>query len=254
LDKELAMKYACPRWLENVKDQPGIVHENTQFQSKFVPVLAERLTAVLSAGAKTPADRFNITVKDIDVLENLCGFEVAMHNTEKTWCRFLGLGLSSSSSEGVDDGREEERESRGMEALAAAKDIFRKFEIAGDLGDFYTYGPGVPFNRHLGCKLGTSLVDSIEMALTEDKTGGASEPQKDKNPGALGDDDEEVPGVSRAVLKFGHSETILFFSSFLVRDINVFFCHCDERYQRARCVFCVRAFRYTQIYKRFLFS
>ncbi|KAG0275852.1 PHOsphatase, partial [Linnemannia gamsii] len=219
LDKELAMKYACPRWLENVKDQPSVVRESTQFQSKFVSDLANRLTAVLSVEAKTPADRFNITVKDIDVLQNLCEFEVAIHNTEKTWCRFLGLGLYYSSSEGVAGGREEEEGERdSVAALTAAKDLFRKFEIAGDLDDYYIHGPGVPFNRHLGCKLATTLMESVEMALTEDRTGsasGVSVSKKDKNPSALGDDDEEVPGVSRAVLKFGHSETLLFFSSFL---------------------------------------
>ncbi|KAK3824234.1 MAG: histidine phosphatase superfamily [Linnemannia elongata] len=209
LDKELAMKYACPRWLEKVKDQPGVVRESKQFESKFAPALADRLSAVLSAGAESPAAKFNITVKDVGVFQNLCGFEIAMYNNDKTWCRLLGLGFSSSS-EGGDYRDDEVKDSE-------AKDVFRKYEIMGDLDDYYTHGPGVPFNRHLGCKLGTSLMEAVEMALTEDKTGSRVSTLKgDKNSGALGsDDDDGEPGVYRALLKFGHSETILFFSSFL---------------------------------------
>ncbi|KAF9154039.1 PHOsphatase [Linnemannia schmuckeri] len=208
LDKELAVKYACPRWLENVKDQPGVVLENRQFESKFVPALADRLSAVLSADAETPAAMFNITVKDVGVIHNMCGFEVAMHNNDQTWCRLLGLGLATSSKEG-DHNEDEVKDSD-------VKDVFWKYEIAGDLDDYYTHGPGVPFNRHLGCKLGTSLMEAVETALSEDKIGGGVSVPKDTSPGALGsDDDEGEAGVSRALLKFGHSETILFFSSFL---------------------------------------
>ncbi|KAF8928267.1 PHOsphatase [Haplosporangium gracile] len=208
LDKELAVKYACPRWLENVKDQPGVVLENKQFESKFVPALADRLSAVLSVGAETPATRFNITVKDVGVIQNMCGFEVAMHNNDQTWCRFLGLGLATPSKEGSNND-DEVKDSE-------VKDVFRNYEIAGDLDDYYAHGPGVPFNRHLGCKLGTSLMEAVEVALTENKTGGGVSVSKNTSPGALSSDgDEGEPGVSRALLKFGHSETILFFSSFL---------------------------------------
>ena len=195
-------------------NQPGVVRENKQFESKFVPALADRLSAVLSAGAESPAAKFNITVKDVGIIQNMCGFEIAMYNNDKTWCRLLGLGLSSSS-EGGDYWDDEDKYSE-------AKDVFRKYEIAGDLDDYYTHGPGVPFNRHLGCKLGTSLMEAVELALTEGKTSSrVSTPKEDKNSGTLGSDDDDdndgKPGVYRALLKFGHSETILFFSSFLVR-------------------------------------
>ncbi|KAG0271476.1 hypothetical protein BGZ97_011247, partial [Linnemannia gamsii] len=174
LDKELAMKYACPRWLESVDGQPAVEKQNKEFEGKFLPALAERLSAVLSADAKTSADRFNITVKDIGVIQNMCGFEISMHNTEKTWCRLLGLGLPSSSKgdghgnggkerkhfrddkddedeDGEDDDDDDDDEDEGN--ADAAKEVFLKLEIADDLDDFYTYGPGVPFNRQLGCKL-----------------------------------------------------------------------------------------------------
>lgn len=231
----MAVKYACPRWLESVDGQPAVERNNKEYEAKFLPALAQRLSAVLSAGAKTPAAQFNLTVKDVGVIQNMCGFEVALHNTDKTWCRFLGLGLSSSKGDGHEKGgksnkhdkddkddEDDDEDDEGDEddKNDEAKDMFLKLEVADDLDDYYTYGPGVPFNRHLGCKLGTSLVEAVEMALTEDKTGGA--PKKDKAPAALGDDDEEEPGVSRAVLKFGHSETIMLFSTFLVRARSFF--------------------------------
>ncbi|KAK5821591.1 histidine phosphatase superfamily [Linnemannia elongata] len=209
LDKELAVKYACPRWLENVNNQPGVVRESKQFESQFAPALADHLSAVLSVGAESPAAKFNITVKDVGDIQNLCGFEIAMRNNDKTWCRLLGLGISSSS-EGGDYRNDEVKDSE-------AKDVFRKYEIMGDLDDYYTHGPGVPFNRHLGCKLGTSLVEAVELALTEDSTSGTVSMRKeDKYPDTFGSgDDDEEPRTYRALLKFGHSETILFFSSFL---------------------------------------
>ncbi|KAG0375150.1 PHOsphatase [Mortierella sp. AD032] len=198
LDKEMAVKYACPRWLESVKDQPGVVKESRLFESKFIPALAERLTAVLSAGAATPSAIVNITAKDAATIQNICGFEIAMHNNDQTWCRLLSLGIEPA-------------------AIAAAagtqksdtKTMFKNFEIAGDLDDYYTHGPGVPFNRHLGCKLGTSLKENIESVLLE---GGSSTTTPIKK---RGDDDEEGPKKYRGIFKFGHSETILFFSDFL---------------------------------------
>ncbi|KAK3845493.1 MAG: histidine phosphatase superfamily [Linnemannia gamsii] len=184
LDKEMAVKYACPRWLESVDGAPGVEKENKAFEKKFLPALAERLTAILSAGAATPGARVNITTKDIGTIQNLCGFEVSMHNNDQTWCRLLGLGLENSTT--------------------SPKAVFENFEIAGDLDDYYTHGPGVPFNRHLGCKLGTSLKEDIEMVL-------ADEGSHLKKRG----DDDESPKKYRGVFKFGHSESILFFSSFL---------------------------------------
>ncbi|KAF9908932.1 PHOsphatase [Linnemannia zychae] len=189
LDKELAVKYACPRWLESVKDSPNVVKESKLYESKFLPAIAERLTAVLSAGAETPSARVNITAKDVGAIQNICGFEISMHNDDKTWCRLLGLGLEGSQK-------------------SDAKAVFENFEIAGDLDDYYTHGPGIPFNRHLGCKLGTSLVEGIEMILNED----GSTQSAAKKPL---DDDEDGPKKYRGLFKFGHSETILFFSSFL---------------------------------------
>ncbi|KAG0272754.1 PHOsphatase, partial [Linnemannia exigua] len=184
LDKEMAVKYACPRWLESVDGAPGVEKENKAFEKKFLPALAERLTAILSADAATPGAKVNITTKDIGTIQNLCGFEVSMHNNDQTWCRLLGLGLENSTT--------------------ASKAVFENFEIAGDLDDYYTHGPGVPFNGHLGCKLATSLKEDIEMVLADE---GSSLKKR-------GDDDES-PKKYRGVFKFGHSETIFFFSSFL---------------------------------------
>ncbi|KAF9101216.1 hypothetical protein BGX29_005882 [Mortierella sp. GBA35] len=185
LDKELAVKYACPRWLENVDGQDAVGRQKELFEDKFLPQVASRITAALSSSQS--GTKVNITVKDVGVIQNLCDFEISMRNNDQTWCRFLGLGL-----EGTD----------------AAMALFQNFEIADDLDDFYTHGPGVPFNKHLGCRLGTSLLESIEEALTEGDVGNGGMKKR-------GDDDEDEPTLRRASFKFGHSETILFFSSFL---------------------------------------
>ncbi|KAG0272753.1 PHOsphatase [Linnemannia exigua] len=199
LDKELAVKYACPRWLESVKDQPGVVKETKLFESKFILALAKRLTEILSAGAATPAAMVNITVKDAAAIQNICGFEISMHNNDQTWCRLLGLGLESDAAAAPAGTQKGD-----------AKTVFKNFEIAGDLEDYYTHGPGVPFNRHLGCKLGTSLKENIEMVLLEGESSTTTPIKKQ-----IDDDDEEGSKKYRGLFKFGHSETILFFSDFL---------------------------------------
>ncbi|KAF9924663.1 PHOsphatase [Linnemannia zychae] len=202
MDKELAVKYACRRWLENIKDKPRVVHESQQFSNTFLPALADRLSAVLSTNAKSSAGMVNITVKDVGVIQNLCGFEIAMHGNDQTWCRLLGFGLSNVTEEAT----EGDAKKRRMEDI---KRVFEKLEIASDLDDYYTHGPGVPFNKHLGCPLATSMISAIEMALTDSKP-------KSKPIRAYGDDDDDgEPKLFRGIFKFGHSETILFFSSFL---------------------------------------
>ncbi|KAG0085231.1 PHOsphatase [Podila epicladia] len=181
LDKEIAVKYACPRWQEQVDGRPELtLRQKTLFEPTFLPQLAAQVTQALNAGA-------NVTTSDVSNIYQLCGFEISIYDEDQTWCRLLRPSMLNPSLKKVDD-----------------REHFLNLEILDDLDDFYTHGPGVPFNRHLGCVFGTALLDSIKMVL-EDKTGG---PKKR-------DDDEDPELPHHGVFKFGHSETIMFVSSFL---------------------------------------
>ncbi|KAF9192867.1 PHOsphatase [Haplosporangium sp. Z 767] len=193
MDNELAVKYACPRWLKNVKDQPTIVREGDIYQNTILPELVDRISALFTNS--DGSNRINITTADVMTIYSICGFEVSFHNNDQTWCQLLrGHGM--------------ERTSKYKHGWEDSESSFLKLEISGDLDDYYTHGPGVPFNRHLGCKLATSLVDSIELALAPEDTELSTRRRKD-------DDDDNAPRRLRGHFKFGHSETILFFSSFL---------------------------------------
>lgn len=115
--------------------------------------------------------------------------------------------------------------------MEETKLTFEQLENAGDLEDYYTHGPGVPFNKHLGCRLGTAIQDSIEKALAPGSQQGTSsgmkkrkdkEKEEEEREAGEGDDDEgeAAPTHYKFVLKFGHSETIFFFSTFLVSFLS----------------------------------
>ncbi|KAG0352558.1 PHOsphatase [Podila minutissima] len=181
LDKEIAVKYACPRWKEQVDGRPELtLRQKTLFEPTFLPQLAAQVTQALKAGV-------NVTTSDISNIYQLCGFEISIYDEDQTWCRLLRPSVLNPSLKKVDD-----------------REHFLNLEILDDLDDFYTHGPGVPFNRHLGCVFATTLLDSIKMVL-EDKTGGLQKRGDDEDP--------ELP--HHGVFKFGHSETIMFVSSFL---------------------------------------
>ncbi|GJJ72426.1 multiple inositol-polyphosphate phosphatase / 2,3-bisphosphoglycerate 3-phosphatase [Entomortierella parvispora] len=193
LDQELAVKYACPRWLDNVKDQPDVVREEKLYKETFLPALASRISSLFGTSV-------TLTDKDVEIIYGLCGFEVSFYGQNQTWCSLL-------------NGKTEEE----------TRLTFQQLEFSSDLDDFYTHGPGVPFNKHLGCVLGTAVQDSIEKALAPESQQGASsgmKTRKDKEKeGAqnVGEDDDggDPPSDYKFVLKFGHSETIFFFSTFL---------------------------------------
>lgn len=181
MDKEIAVKYACPRWQEQVSGRPELtLRQKSLFEPTFLPQLAAQVTLALKAGV-------NVTTSDISNIYQLCGFEISIYDEDQTWCRLLRPSMLNPSLKKVDD-----------------REHFLNLEILDDLDDFYTHGPGVPFNRHLGCVFGTTLLDAIKLVL-EDKTGVQKR--------ADGDDDLELP--HHGVFKFGHSETIMFVSSFL---------------------------------------
>ncbi|KAF9351896.1 PHOsphatase [Mortierella sp. NVP85] len=190
IDKELAVKYACPRWLESVKNSPAIVRETLTYNEQFLPKLAERLSAMFTSDDGSVSA--NITIKDVGMIYSICAFEVSLYDNDQTWCQLLRQSIQNVTASSVENQHSN----------------FVRFEISGDIDDYYTHGPGIPFNRHLGCVLGTSLVDSIEMVL---------DPNAEKYTTTMkfGDDDDDGPHRFRGLFKFGHAETIFFFSSFL---------------------------------------
>ncbi|KAI8358645.1 histidine phosphatase superfamily [Mortierella sp. GBAus27b] len=188
IDKEMAVKYACPRWLESVKDSPSVVREALSYKRQFLPRIAEQLSAIFSLNDGLVS--VNITTKDVETIYGICSFEVALYDNDQTWCQLLRQGIKDATAGSSEDQRS----------------IFVNLEISGDLDDYYSYGPGVPFNRHLGCVLGTSLVNSIEKVLGPTTV-------KPTTSGRYSDDDASQR--FRGLFKFGHTETLLFFSSFL---------------------------------------
>ncbi|CAO3563190.1 unnamed protein product [Mortierella alpina] len=202
LDKELAVKFSCPRWTESVLNRPEVAYEASTYKERVLPELAEQLSSRYVA--QDGVARVNFTRKDVQTIYTACGFEMSFYGNDKTWCQLLRLASPVR------------RSLKSKHHHASEEDIkstFLKLEISSDLSKYYTYGPGVPFNRHLGCKLATSLLESMELALA---------PDVDHSTGrktSSGDEDEEDDEVAsklfRGQFKFGHSETIMFLSSFL---------------------------------------
>ncbi|KAF9186545.1 PHOsphatase [Haplosporangium sp. Z 767] len=176
MDQEMAVKYSCPVWQDKVDDQPQVLLQAKLYEESFLPALAKNLSTIFGV---------DVTTDDTSLLYKMCGFEVSLYDDVSTWCQLL---LQTENGG--------QRKGNGKDELAL--DNFVKFEILSDLEDYYTYGLGVPFNGFLGCKLGTSLLNSVELALTKDIT-------------AEGDGEE----FFRGHFKFGHSETVMFLSSFL---------------------------------------
>ncbi|KAI1295973.1 PHOsphatase [Mortierella claussenii] len=183
LDQEMAIQYSCPTYINKIADEPSVVQQQTLFQATFLPALAQDLSAKFGIG---------LTIKDVSIIYKICGFEVTIYDNASTWCQMLLPDVGGN----IDKKRDTN---------------FINLEISADLDDFYTHGPGVPFNREMGCKLGASLAQSIDQVLSSASSGQNNAPkdQKDDDP------DGGANNIYRGHFKFGHSETIMFFSSFL---------------------------------------
>lgn len=155
------------------------------YEKTFIPALVQTLSA-----------RFGVelTAKDVSRIYQVCGFEVSMYDDASTWCQML---IPPTSDDGGDD--DDDKDKKPAPGVNSKEDNFVKFEIAEDLEDFYGRGPGIPFNGEMGCKLGTSLLQAIDTALSKPSLGGG-----------------DGKSLFRGHLKFGHSETLMFFTSFLV--------------------------------------
>lgn len=168
------------------------MRETLTYNEQFLPKLAERLSAMFTSDDGSVSA--NITIKDVGTIYGICAFEVSLYDNDQTWCQLLRQSAQNVTAPSVEN----------------QYSNFVRFEISGDIDDYYTHGPGIPFNRHLGCVLGTSLVDSIETAL---------DPNAEKFTATRkfgDDDDDDGPHRFKGLFKFGHAETIFFFSSFLV--------------------------------------
>ncbi|KAG0219136.1 histidine phosphatase superfamily [Mortierella sp. GBAus27b] len=178
-DQEIAVEDSCPRWLEEVDDQPAVTRQQELYEKTFVPALVQELSTRFGA---------SLTAKEVSTIYQLCGFEVSMYDDASTWCQML----IPAGSKGDDDKKKPDQ------GPGSKAEHLIKLETAADLEDYYGRGPGIPFNGELGCKLGTSLLQSMETALSK--------------PSGSGGDGQSL---FRGQLKFGHSETLMFFSSFL---------------------------------------
>ncbi|KAF8929743.1 histidine phosphatase superfamily [Dissophora ornata] len=185
-DEELAVKYSCPRWTDDVKGGANVTQQKKAYEKTFLPDLANELSALFTHGSVVS----NITTKDVGSIYDLCGFEVALYDNDQTWCQLLRTQSGGKKTDG--------------------KSNFLNLEISGDLEDYYVHGPGVPFNRHLGCQLGTSLLSAMEGALNTTTSVTSTKKKSDDD-----DDDVDESHQFRGLFKFGHSETLMFFSSFL---------------------------------------
>ncbi|KAF9903361.1 PHOsphatase [Lobosporangium transversale] len=185
IDQQMKLKSSCPKWLDEVSGQDIVYKQKRLYESKFAPQLAKSLSATFG---------INISAEDASTIYRLCGFEVSIYDEASTWCQMLlPLGTDKTSKEGSHAGDEERYIN------------FLNFEIATDLEKYYINGPGVPFNREMGCKLGSSLVQTIDLVLSDS----TDKPR-------LPEDDEGGANIPHhGHFKFGHSETIIFFSTFL---------------------------------------
>ncbi|KAF9159002.1 hypothetical protein DFQ26_007017 [Actinomortierella ambigua] len=322
LDKELAVKYSCPKWLSVVAKHPLVSqHEDMYIQDHIQPI-ADRLTQLFfpkgpNNGNHGSSDdyvdddndgsirqRMAITVEDVQLIYQMCGYEMAFYDDHETWCQLLWRPRQPSSrphrsvgteterqsmsddhntdggdgddSDREDDGEEEswsmadpiDAESKGHRRRRRHDDRdylgrdFLHLEYLSDLGDYYSYGPGVPFNQHLARPLSRALIDSVEKILaaesntpslarasgtpdqstfspssptlpshnstvsgltavgqkrawSQEGNGGYSMTKSGRADWLSRDPEDEDDSAHHAVLKFGHSETIMFWSTFL---------------------------------------
>ncbi|KAF9944436.1 hypothetical protein BGZ65_012056, partial [Modicella reniformis] len=158
-------------WIEGILDTPAVIRQQGLYDETFIPALAQSLSTRLQA---------NITAEDVPVIYSTCGYEVSVYDDASTWCQMLLPAI-------VDDNKDIVVESKA--------ETFVKLEISTDLREFYSTGPGIPFNAGIGCKLATSILQSIETVLSKPSAANVN--------------------TLRGQLKFGHFETIMFFSGYL---------------------------------------
>lgn len=134
MDQELAMKYACPRWLNEVRKSKLRISEETAYIQSHVRPIARRLSEKVFN---------NIPITDDQVLTmyRACGFLVAHYGLkENTWC-----------------------------SIFQENELLR-LEYLGDMADFITYSYGSELNSHMGCPLASNLALQIKAVAEGNET------------------------------------------------------------------------------------
>lgn len=121
------MKYACPRWLDEVHKSARRQAEVSEFMERRVSPVTERMAQVFG--------RVPLTLEHVHAMYRLCGFLVAHYNETETWCSAF---------------REED---------------MADLEYVEDLDSFITYSYGSNLNRHMGCPLASKLVQRFREAM-----------------------------------------------------------------------------------------
>ncbi|CAG8662691.1 8834_t:CDS:2 [Ambispora gerdemannii] len=126
LDKELAMKKACPKWLSTVARRKN--HEIVTYIKEKLSPIADRINQKL--GITPPLEPIHV-----DYIHRACGFEVAFFRNTTTWC-----------------------------SLLTDTDLLT-MEYFNDIQHYYLYSYGNRLNSLLACQLITSFVHAVDDGL-----------------------------------------------------------------------------------------
>ncbi|ORX81301.1 phosphoglycerate mutase-like protein [Basidiobolus meristosporus CBS 931.73] len=126
LDQELAIKYACEKWLAQSRDNVRLGAVKRHFSKHYIKKTANRISEEFA---------LNVTTLDVKYIYKLCGFEASIHQRRSTWCDLL----------------------RDDEIL--------ELELLGDFESYYKYSYGSAMNSKMACALVTKLVTQVEDHL-----------------------------------------------------------------------------------------
>ncbi|KAK9674679.1 hypothetical protein K7432_017014, partial [Basidiobolus ranarum] len=123
LDQELAIKYACKKWLNRSHNNANLDAIRSHFANSYIERTAKRISSEFMV---------NVTVSDVMYIYKLCGFEVSIHHRILTWCDVL------------------------------KKEEILEMELLGDFVSYYKYSYGLAMNSRMACALVTTLVNNVE--------------------------------------------------------------------------------------------
>ncbi|CAG8716776.1 7250_t:CDS:2, partial [Ambispora leptoticha] len=126
LDKELAMKKACPKWRSTIARSTN--HEMITYIKEKISPIANRITEKL--GITPPLKPIHV-----DHIHRACGFEVAFFRNTTTWC-----------------------------SLLTDADLLT-MEYFNDMHHYYLYSYGNRLNSLMACQLITSFVRTVDNGL-----------------------------------------------------------------------------------------
>ncbi|RUP42768.1 histidine phosphatase superfamily [Jimgerdemannia flammicorona] len=128
IDRQLAMKHACPKWLKEGRINPFRDAQIDAFASLHLPAIAQRLNAQFP--------NLDLQPEHISDIYSLCGYEASFKGSTSTWCTLL--------------------QPPEVEAL----------EYIEDMDEYFSFSYGNPLNEFLACDLVTNLVTDIEALIS----------------------------------------------------------------------------------------